>query len=179
MSRLCVWTNDKNKLCYAGILKRYMLKISPGQERLFCKPATEKQIESFVTNGFYNAQMSPMQPLGITMIRDLFKMGAEMLGITNPTQFGGHALRSYFCTQLYNSPEVSCKEAMGAARHSSVSASITYIQRNNASEAGRMRALGQYDEEDTTNEIPVAIPLAIQATRTVYNPYAKSLFYAN
>ena len=46
-----------------------------------------------------------------------------------------------FLSKLYNSPQVSNVEAMCAARHNSVAAGVTYIQRNAESEAGRFRAL--------------------------------------
>ena len=143
MNRQPKWTDDPTKLCFAGILERYLAKLSPGQNRLFCKPATQSQMDTFREIGWKNAQMSPNQPLGVNSISLLFKRGAKLLGVNNPDTFGGHALRAYFLSKLYNSPEVSNVEEMCAGRHNSVAAGLTYVQRNAESEAGRFRALAK------------------------------------
>lgn len=59
MSHLIVWTNDQTKLCFAGILKRYMQKLSPGQIRLFCNPASKVQMATFSSLGWFDVKMSP------------------------------------------------------------------------------------------------------------------------
>ena len=94
------WTDDTKSLCFAGILERYLDKISPGQTRLFCKPATQGQMDTCTQLGWKNAQMSQKQPLRVNSIALLFKKGAKLLGVNNPDTFGGHALRAYFFEQI-------------------------------------------------------------------------------
>ena len=142
MNRQPLWSNDPKVLCYAGILDRYLKKLSPGQTRLFCYEATDGQKKNYKSLGWPEAQMSSTQPIGVNSINAMFKEGAKLLGLKDPEEFGGHGLRRFFLSKLYNNPEVSNVEAMSAARHNSVAASITYIERNTESEAGRFRALG-------------------------------------
>ena len=141
-SRQPLWSNDPKNLCFAGILHRYLDKLSPGQTFLFCYESTDAQKHGFSRDGNYQAQMSPGRPIGVNTLTDMMKEGARLIGMNDPDDFSGHALRQYFVSKLYNSDEVSAVEAMSAARHRSVSASATYIERNSKSEAGRFRALG-------------------------------------
>ena len=168
MSCLIVWTNKPCKLCFSGILKRYIQKLSPGQLHLFCKHETKQKMTTYVSLGWPDAKMSPNQPIGINQLRNMFKMCAEIVGLEFMDKFSGHALRSYFLTHLYNSPDVSCVEDIGAARHKSVASRITYIQRNQRSEAGRFCDLQQDPivSTNSTNSTPTTLP---------NNPYSHSL----
>ena len=61
--------------------------MSPGQLRLFCKPATISQLNHFKYLGWEEAAMSPTQPLGINTLMKLFKKGDVMLGLKDPERF--------------------------------------------------------------------------------------------
>ena len=159
MNRQPKWTDDKTSLCYAGILERYLKKLSPGQTRLFCYEASAEQKANYYAIGWPKAEMSPCQPIGVNKIGLMFKEGAQLLGIHDPFTFSGHALRRYFLSKLYNSSEVSSVEAMCAGRHNSVAAGTTYVQRNTQSEAGRFRALGAPS--------PIPLPMVDNSTTDV------------
>lgn len=82
---------------------------------------------------------SPNAPLGKNTIRDYFTEAGVLMGLTTPLQ--GHALRRLAITKMA-SGGVLISELMATARHSSVAASITYMQRNGGSDVAKMNALG-------------------------------------
>lgn len=116
--------------------------MGPGQSRLFCKVASNEQRASYILQGNGNVMMSPKEPLGEHTIGTLFKKIATLLNLKDVKSFSGHALRRMFCSTLYNDKGVSIQEAMSSARHGSVAASMTYIMRDQDSEAARVKALG-------------------------------------
>ena len=123
----------------AAFILRFLGHLAPGQTRLYCKPATAKQIAHFATLGWPNAKFSPDQPLGHNTIAKLMKRASEKLGL----DVTGHAFRRLFITTLVNDGRVSVEESLAAARHGSVAAQRTYMARNGVSEANRFKALGQ------------------------------------
>ena len=127
-----------------GILKRYVDKMHPDQDRFYCKPATTKQLNVFKLQGNHNAAMSPLQPYGVNKVAKLLKEIGEETGI----DCSGHGLRRLFLTTLVNDSAVSVEESLAAGRHGSVAAQRTYMQRNHASEANRFAALGIKKKED-------------------------------
>ena len=64
------------------------------------------------------------------------------MGISNPKKFGGHCLRVAYCMKLVNDPTVNLKESMIGARHTSVSAHLSYLNTDNKSEVTCCTALG-------------------------------------
>ena len=174
-----MWSNNPKDICYTAILKRYIQKLSPGQLRLFCRPATLHQRLQYGRLGWHDAAMSSGQPLGVNAITSLFKEGARIIGLNNPESFSGHALRAYHLSKLYNSPEVSTHEAMCAARHNSVAASLTYISRDKESEAGKFRALHQVPcsppSPTTTTTTTTTTTVPILAHYIPTNPYSKTV----
>ena len=146
MHRQPVWTEEINAPCFSVVLKRYLNKLSPSQSRLFCQEAIVSMKSHYKTFGFHwdNAEMNSLKPLGENTVRNMFKKGAQMIGLEKFASFGGHSLRAYFITKLANNSAVNKKELMGTARHSSISAGLTYIQRNQNSEVACFRALEQF-----------------------------------
>ena len=123
----------------AAFILRFLGHLSPGQTRLYCKPASSKQIAHFASMGWPNAKFSPNQPLGHNAMAKLMKSASAKLGL----DVTGHAFRRLFVTTLVNDGRVSVEESLAAARHSSVAAQRTYMSRNIVSEANRFKALGQ------------------------------------
>ena len=120
--------------------KFLMDHVSPGQERLFCKPASIKQKYLYTVKGFPTAMYSAVEPLGKNSITGLFKQCAELLGI-EVQAFSGHALRRECISKMVNN-NVPIAEAMATARHSSVSASLAYHKRPVESEVAKFKAFG-------------------------------------
>ena len=118
-------------------LKRYKDKISPGQVRLYCYQATKAELHLFAAEGSHNAKMSPKRPIGENKVAEMIKEAAQRTGM-NCT---GQGLRRLFLSTLINNPSISVKESLISGRHGSVSAQITYLQRNKISEAGKFDAL--------------------------------------
>ena len=54
----------------------------------------------------------------------------------------GHGFRRLFVTTLANDSGVSVEESLGSARHSSVAAQRTYMQRDGVSKYAKSTALG-------------------------------------
>lgn len=127
-----------------AIFKRYVDKMHPHQDRVYCRPATSKQLRIFKMQGNNNAAMSPHQPYGVNKIAKLLKEIGEETGI----DCRGHGLRRLFLTTLVNDPAVSVEESLAAGRHGSVAAQRTYMQRNHTSEANRFAALGIKKKDD-------------------------------
>ena len=132
--------NPNSPRCFGAALERLILKMSPGQSRVYGKQATDMYLEGLRQQGNFDAQMYPTVVLGEKKINALFKAGARKLGL--PANFQPHSLRSACITFLANNPSVSLAETMRVARHTSVSASKVYQRVDGVSEGNRLRALG-------------------------------------
>ena len=88
----------------------------------------------FLGEGYPKAAMSPNQPIGINTIRSMLNDACKQMGHPECT---GHGFRRLFVTTLANDSGVSVEESLGSARHSSVAAQRTYIQRDGVSEFAR------------------------------------------
>ena len=86
------------------------------------------------------ACFSPNRPLGENAIAVKLKVATKKLGLGD--NVGGHALRRLCGTTLNNAEGVSVEKALGSMRHASVSATRTYIVRDNVSEAKKFDAYG-------------------------------------
>ena len=69
----------------AGVIKRFLNKLSPGQIRIYCKIVPEKNRKLGDSRLFYSSS-----PMGKDTINKLFKKGAEMMGI-DPRTFMPHS----------------------------------------------------------------------------------------
>ena len=136
--RIPIIESDPNNL--GSSIVRYLKKLVPGQERMYCKAASPGFKMKLALDGYPDAEYFDKKPLGENMIRNLFKEGARILGL--PEDFRPHSLRSACITKLVNSPGVSLAEAMNHARHNSASASRNYQRTDAVSEGQRFRALG-------------------------------------
>ncbi len=127
---------------FGACVQRYMNKLSPGQTRMYCKPASEAYIEStYRRHGNTNSIFYPQTPLGVNKITALMVEGARILGIAHEN-FRPHALRAVGITNLANDSAVSEAERCRAARHSTVNANRMYQTVDGRSEYNRLRALG-------------------------------------
>ena len=122
------------------VLHRFVFtKMSPGQTRFHCQPATVAQKNAFVGLGRPEALYSPSQPLGRNTITNLFTQAGVRLEMAAPLK--GHALRRMAITKMANGG-VQISEIMATARHGSVSATMAYMQNNNASGVAKLKSLG-------------------------------------
>ena len=121
MLRYC---NRKDGLCAASCLERYLVKLAPGQLRLYCRVKKD-------------GSMSALQPLGKHTCAKMVKEVGIDAGIVDMQGWKPHVFRSRFLTMLANDPALNLSEVMAAGRHKSVSASLAYQRRNAASEAAR------------------------------------------
>jgi hypothetical protein len=122
------------------ILKKYIFEnLSPGQVRIHCYSATASQLAYFKFSGKPNAMYSPSQPIGKNAVNDRFKKAGMIMNLSKPLH--GHSLRRLAITKMVCGG-VSITEVMSAARHTSVSASSAYIQRNQSSDLMKLQALG-------------------------------------
>ena len=125
---------------FGASVVRFLGKLSPGQDRMYCKIADPVHRATLTKQGFPNALFMAHRHCGEKAVRALFKEGAKMLGLS--ADFRPHSLRGACITKLVNSPDVSLAETMAVARHSSVSASRQYQRVDSVSEANRFKALG-------------------------------------
>lgn len=122
------------------LLHRFIFaKMSPGQTRFHCQPATLAQRNAFVGLGRPEALYSPSQPLGRNTITNLFTQAGIRLEMAAPLK--GHALRRMAITKMA-SGGVQISEIMATARHGSVSATLSYMQNTNASGVAKLQSLG-------------------------------------
>ena len=66
------------------------------------------------------------------------KTGAKLLRLEDAENFGAHSLRAEHITMLVNDPTVNIAEAQKSARHSSLSATLSYIRENADSETAKV-----------------------------------------
>ena len=139
LMRLPVLNNDPTSNCFAGSLLRYIEKTDKDQIHLHCRAVPEKNRKVQMNKGlkgFYYQNLN----IGPNTISELFKEGAEICGLLSE-DFCPHSLRALFITTLVNDENVSIQESMKAARHSSVSAHLEYIQTGKKSEGKRIECL--------------------------------------
>ena len=134
--RLPIVTDDPNSP--GTIFWNYIMhKMSPGQLRIHCKPATFAQKMAFSHQG--RESMYSLMPLGHNTINMYFREVGLLLGLSK--ELKGHSLRGLCISKMVNGG-VSITEVMATARHNSVSASATYQKRNGVSNQIKMKALG-------------------------------------
>ena len=139
LMRFPIVENDPDN--FGASLARLVNKMSPGQERVYCKPASASYKMSLAERGHPDAEFYPTVVLGEKSIATLFRKGASILGLAE--DFKPHSLRSACITMLANDSSVSIAETMRVARHTSVSASKVYQRVDGISESNRLNALGQ------------------------------------
>lgn len=128
--------NDPNDK--VACIARYLKKISPLQERFYCREASEQQKSLMAAKGFPNAQMAPKQRIGENYIADMIAEAARRSGLGN---LKGQGLRRIMITTITNTEGISEKERLHSARHASVAAGITYQTRNTKSESAKFGAI--------------------------------------
>ena len=136
--RFPIFPDDPND--FGGCLERFVRKMAPGQQRMYCREGTEGYKKDMVRKGYPECEMYPTSYIGRTGLAALFAEGAEILGL--PATFRPHSLRGACITKMVNDESVSLAETMHVARHTSVSASKTYHRVDGVSEGNRLRALG-------------------------------------
>ena len=92
--------NDPTSSDFGGSIKRFLEKLAPGQTRIYCKAIPEdlRSVDKSGNSKFFYAN----QPVRKNLISDLFKEGADMLGLPNPKKIAPHCLRSYMVTKIAN-----------------------------------------------------------------------------
>ena len=113
--KLPVMNDDPTSSDPCGCIKRFLDKMTPGQERIYCKVVPQQQRKKGEAKLFY-----PSMPLGKDKITALFRKGAAIMGLSNPEEFMPHTLRHMLGTHLANDPNVSIKESLATMRHNSV-----------------------------------------------------------
>ena len=137
--------DDKKSNNFGSSLVRYLKKLAPGQEFLYCHVMKPDRRRSFSRLGLHNVRYEPNRKLGKTPVAGLFKRAADIMGFSEPQKFHPHSLRSVFISKLVNDGSVSLAETMDSARHSSVAASATYQERSKVSEANKIRSLMEFE----------------------------------
>ena len=121
-----------------GSIHRFLEKISPGQQRLYCYEASMEERAKWV-HAYPNACYSPGRPLGENVVARRLKSATRMLGLGD---VGGHGLRRLFGTTLHNADGVSIEQTLESMRHGSVGTSRTYAETNIVSDGNKLLALG-------------------------------------
>ena len=124
-----------------GMLHRYMSKVSPKQERMRCKEASEQAKVRFRMLGHKHSSMFHLKPIGKDTMSKGMKEIAKRLDLKDWESFGAQALRAFMGTKLGNDASINTSEAMAALRHKSVSAHKTYNKTSGISETNRCIAL--------------------------------------
>lgn len=96
-------------------------------------------VSSLLSNTNTTRPSSPNRPLGENTVATRLKVAAKRLGLGDVT---GHGLRRLCCTTLHNADGVSSKEVIDTMRHTSISTSNAYTERNMDSESAKLRAQG-------------------------------------
>ena len=164
--RLPVVQNDPENL--AASIVRYLTKLAPNQERLYTQPFQPKaQLKYQQNGGDPMVQYHYNLPLGHNKILQMFREGAEILGLPDAQTFMPHSLRSVFITTLANNPKVSLEEAMRSARHRNADSTAAYIKRSSESESNKFEALGIRKHTVTTlaNNPKVSLEEAMRSAR--------------
>ena len=132
--------NDSENL--GGAIHRLIPKFTRGQVRFYCKVFTSKQKARYVSDsGDEKHKFQANVHLGKSKIAQLFKKGAQILGLEEADQFYPHSLRAMFITSLANSG-LNADEIMASARHTAFASSAAYIVSDGQSENENFKALG-------------------------------------
>ena len=137
-----------------GAIHRMLPKFTRGQTRFYCKLMTKKQKDRYVRDGGEREhEFQANVHLGKTKIAELFKKGAQILGLDYPELFYPHSLRAMFITSLANDPSMNPQEIMQSARHASFSSSASYVVSDGQSESNKFRALGMNLESNKRRKV--------------------------
>ena len=139
LMRIPVMDDDPSSSCFAGSLLRYLAKMNDGQRYLHCRHVKEEHRASQLKKGLKGFYYSNLK-LGPNKIADLFKEGADRLGILTD-DFCPHSLRALFITNMVNDGSVSNRESMAAARHLDVKAHLGYQEMGEVSEGNRITCI--------------------------------------
>ena len=127
----------------AACIHRYIEKITPGQQRFYCKVMSAQAKKKYVeASGDRKHEFMPNTHLGKGKIKELFEDGARILGLECADHFHPHSLRAMMITDLANNPSVSLSKTVTSARHSNLTSSLNYQHRDGESEAAKFAALG-------------------------------------
>ena len=138
--RIPVMDDDPTSGDFGGCIHRFLNKLSPGQMQIYCKVIPPKYRSTDAegnTNYFYG-----QSPIGKHQIAEMFKEGAQILGLKNPEKFCAHSLRAYFITMVSSGEGVNDEERLVSARHESLGASAIYQERNSITETNKFASMG-------------------------------------
>ena len=119
-----------------------MPKVSPKQERMCCKEASEQAKVRFRMLWHKHSSMFHSKPIGKDTISEGMKETAKRLDLKDWKSFGAQALRAFMVTKLGKDASINTSEVMAALRHKSASAHKTYNKTSKISETNRHIALG-------------------------------------
>ena len=126
--------NDKND--FAGSILRYLCLLEDDQVRMYCyekKSACDTKV--------FRYPYLKKRPIGKDPVNAMMKEAADQMGLDMTHFRGGHAFRRYFISGMVNDKNVPMQESMKAARHTSVSAHMSYMQSNSHTAAARINHL--------------------------------------
>jgi hypothetical protein len=115
--------NQDDPANWGASMERYMAKLTPGQTKMYCKPAVEAYINSTYQHYGNNSSIFyPNTPLrGISKIIALMVESVIILGIPHKN-FCTHVLHAVGITNLANNSSISDAERCCAACHSTMNA---------------------------------------------------------
>lgn len=131
-----------------GTLKRYMIKLSPGQKGFYCRSVSQLKGHKFGCAGFPNAEMSPKDVIGVHKIRVMTKEALKRLGISTT----GHGARRLAITIVVNDATVNMSESLAFVRHNFLGAQRSYITHDNNSGYARFLALRSFKPKEDDDE---------------------------
>ena len=139
LMRIPVLDDNPTSSCFGGSLLRYLKKMNNDQRFVHCRSIDVLKRPAQIKKGLKGFYYENCR-LGQNKIAQLFKEGAEILGVES-NDFCPHSLRALFITNMVNNGNVSNEESMKAARHSSVSAHLEYQETGQVSEGHRIKCL--------------------------------------
>eukprot|EP00986_Skeletonema_menzelii_P017420 scaffold19380_cov81-Skeletonema_menzelii.AAC.2 len=153
-----------------GTIARFLDKLSPGQKRFYCNPASRNERMKFHLSGHPYASMSPSKPIGVNTLRKMIKEANSLCGVGE--NVAGQGLRRLGIMTLVNDGEVNSKETLAWARHKNPLVQQDYVMRNAESEMSRFRAQRIDMQESNVGQLKSPQEQQTAEMTRVVNPYS-------
>jgi hypothetical protein len=138
--------DDTDPNDFGGSVLRYLGLLEDDQVRNYCYE--KKTIDNSLDSRY---PYMKRKHIGKDPIARMMKEAAVLMGLDMSCFRGGHAFRRYYISGMVNDPTVPIQESMKAARHTSVSAHLAYMQSNKATATARISHLIKRNAAPSTN----------------------------
>jgi hypothetical protein len=174
---------DNDPLSCAVWLDKVKAMSGPGQETVFCRPAT-KLCKLYFDKGMkkgYDAfhgdmLLDPERPMSMRTIASFAPKLCKWIGIENASEVSNHEFRAWGISNAVNRPNANALSVLRHSRHQNASSQLPYQRMTATSNDNFQRAINSMDSTalQTTHSNSKKSP-PLEATRELARPVSSSL----